>query len=108
MKYYSIKKILMFFELQVKSDFVVIRKIVSAINSDLSVEDTRDLIFKNLENSGMTADFFEEIKPISTSQIKTTEPDIVMFPGSGEFMAVYQEFRIQIGDRSYVIPIYMN
>lgn len=89
----------MFMKHQVDSDFEVTKRIVDAIDSDMSDDDTRELIFSLLRANGMTEEDYENEEE-KIELIVNTEPK--------EQPAVFEEFKIQIQDRNYVIRYYMN
>lgn len=108
MKTYTLKKLLIFFEHQVKTDFEAIKKIVSRIDltaeDELSISETRDFIHQTLRNAGMLEEEFEGVHLNESSE----EKEIIMEPGSRETMAVFEQFEIKISDKLFHLLINLN
>ena len=98
----------MFFKHQSETDFAVIKKIVWAINSDLSDDEILELINKSLRQSGMIEEGYKPEEEKDESNSKKEKPDIVMHAGTREFLAVTDEFKIKIEDRIYHMVFYVN
>ena len=100
----------MFFKKESESEpeFPVIKTIVSAIDSDLSDDETRELIFTVLRSNGMEEEGFQPESKEPHTKTGETKQEIVMYAGTGEILAAVEEFKIRIEDRIYNMVIYLN
>lgn len=105
MKYYSLRSLLFFFEHEYNNDFASIKKIVETFNADLPDEETTRILFETLHDAKM---YYEGFYKNQTDNIPQASKEITWEPGSGETLAVFEQFEVSVGNKIVQFIINLN